>query len=262
MPQPLIVANWKLYPTLSDSLVLAASLKSELEKLRGVHVVLAPPLPWLVSVIEHWQHRTGNVDFAAQNLWPDDQGAYTGEVSAYMVKDLVRFALVGHSERRLHAREDDDLIREKVQACLRWQIRPIVCIGEQKPVIDEAGKTDSYQWQRLERQLMEALHGVKEEQVRKIVVAYEPIWAISKSGVNNPAKPEYAAAVIRKIRDRLGEKYSRTAADELTILYGGSVTAETAADYLRQPGINGLLPGAASVKAKEFLKICTVAARV
>ncbi|QQG49927.1 MAG: triose-phosphate isomerase [Candidatus Berkelbacteria bacterium] len=259
--RPYIVGNWKLYPTLSDSLVLAATLKRRLESLKGVEVVLAPPNAWLVPVVEAWRHPLSHVHFAAQNIWPEDQGAYTGEMSAYMAKDLVKYALIGHSERRLHAHEDDDLVREKVQACLRWRLRPIVCVGEAKRIIDSTGRVDTYQWQKVENEMMESLHGVKDDDLGRILIAYEPLWAISSATSHNPARPEYAAEVIRRLRARLGEKYGVSRAAEVPILYGGSVSKDDAADYLRQEGIDGILAGAVSVKAADFIAICELAAR-
>lgn len=261
MKRPYIVGNWKLYPTLSDSLVLAASLRRRLETLKGVEVVLAPPNAWLVPVVEAWRHPIEHVSFAAQNIWPEDQGAFTGELSAYMVKDLARYALVGHSERRIYAHEDDDLIREKIQACLRWQIKPILCVGETKRAIDSSGKTDSYQWQKITAQLMEALHGVKPDDLTRVLIAYEPLWAISSVGSRNPAKPDYVGEIINRLRERLTEKYGRDLAREVPILYGGSVAGDDAADYLREDNVDGLLVGGESVKSAEFLKICEIAAR-
>ncbi len=253
----LIIANWKLYPTLSDSLVLSASLKKELANLKGVQIVLAPPLGWLTAVVEHWGHKYPNVDFGAQNIWPEDQGAYTGEISAYMLKNIVKYAIVGHSERRKYAHEEDDLIREKLQACLRWQITPILCVGEAKKIVDSAGKIDSFQWQKLSTQLMEALHGLKSVDLQKIVVAYEPVWAV---GSHNPARPGYAEEMIGRLRSRVAEKYNNADADGLRFIYGGSVTADNASDYLRSSEIDGILAGEVSVHAREFLKICQIAA--
>jgi triosephosphate isomerase (TIM) len=254
----LIVGNWKMYPTLSDSLVLSATLRRRLESLKSVRVVLAPPVAWLATVVESWGHPLANVDFAAQNVWPEDQGAYTGETSAYMVKNLVKYALVGHSERRRYQEEGDDLIKEKVQACLRWRLKPIICVGESRRILDSNGRVDSYQWQKITDSLMEALYGVKEEQLASVVIAYEPVWAV---GSHHPAKPEYCAEIIRRLRQRLKEKYSAGAVEELPILYGGSVEAENAAAYFNQEEINGILVGGASIKSSEFLKICEIASK-
>lgn len=247
-----------MYPTLSDSLVLSATLRSRLETLKGIDVVLAPPTAWLVPVLEGWKHSMSHVHLSAQNVWAEDQGAYTGEVSAYMLKDLVKFALVGHSERRRNQHEDDEMVREKIQACLRWRLTPILCIGETKRVVDSDGKTDAYQWQKLSTQLMEALHGVKPDDLGRIVIAHEPVWAI---GNHHAASPAYFNDVASRLRDRLAEKYTKSLAANVRIIYGGSVEPSNAHEFLSQEEINGLLVGTASVKAKDFLKICEIAAK-
>ncbi len=247
-----------MYPTLSDSLVLASTLKTRLETLKGIDVVLAPPLAWLVPILDGWKHKLDHIHLAAQNVWPEDQGAYTGEVSAYMLKDLVRFAIVGHSERRRNQHEDDDLIREKIQACLRWRITPILCVGETKRLLDESGKIDAYQWQRLADQLVEALHGVKADDIHRIVVAYEPVWAI---GNGRTATAEYASSIIVRLKERLAEKYPKDAVAQVRFLYGGSVEAHNSHELLARQEIDGLLIGSTSVKTKEFLQICEIAAK-
>lgn len=252
----LIVGNWKMYPTLSDSIVLAGSVRSGLEGIGGVQVVIAPPISWLVPVIEHWKRSLPNVHFGAQNIWPDDQGAFTGEVSAYMLKHMVKYAIVGHSERR-NAGEDDDLISRKVSACLRWRIKPILCVGETRKMI--SGETvDQNEWRKVSKQLSEGLSGVKKDSIDDIVIAYEPVWAI---GSSNPATPEYCLKVVERIRSNLKDKYG-SAADMVQILYGGSVESSNAAEYLRHPEIAGLLVGGASVKAKEFINICRAASSI
>lgn len=253
--QKLIVGNWKMYPTLSDALVLAASLKDGLHQISGVEVVLAPPTSWLVSVIEHWRLKASHIHFAAQNVWPEDQGAYTGETSAYLVKSIVEYALVGHSERRQYGHEDNDLVKEKVHACLRWKITPILCVGEPKKIFDTNNNLNQHQLETLLDQLTEGLAGLSRDQVERVVIAYEPVWAI---GTKNPATPEYAAKVAEKIRQKLTEHYSVTTAETIPILYGGSVDSNNAVDFLRQ-GLDGLLIGGLSVKAKDFVRVCQLA---
>lgn len=247
-----------MYPTLSDSLVLASTLRNRLETLKGIDVVLVPPIAWLTPILDGWKHKLDHVHLGVQNIWAQDQGAYTGEVSAYMVKDLAKYVIIGHSERRRNNGEDDDLIREKLQACLRWRLRPILCIGETKRVLDSSGRVDSYQWQRLTSQMIEGLHGVKADDLTRVVIAYEPVWAIGNS---RTASGEYAGEVIKRLRARLTEKYPRQIVDEVRFLYGGSVEPHNTHELLGSPEINGLLVGTASVKTKDFLKICEIAAR-
>ncbi|MEX1123767.1 MAG: triose-phosphate isomerase [Patescibacteria group bacterium] len=256
----LIVGNWKMYPTLSDSLVLAASLKSGLEEVGAVEVVLAPPSIWLPSIVEHWRHKLPNVTFGVQNIYPEDQGAYTGEISAYFVKSLAKYAIVGHSERRSHLREDNDLINRKIHSLLRWKMSPILCVGEAKKVLDGNGNiVEPYHWAKLSEQLQEGISGVKKDRLDEVVIAYEPVWAI---GSSNPASADYAVQVIGKLRDILAEKYGPAAAAGVRIIYGGSVEPSNALEYLRNEQIGGLLVGGASVKAQSFLTICRHAAAI
>ncbi len=250
----LIVGNWKMYPTLSDALVLATTLKSGLEEVAGVEVVLAPPAIWLPSILEHWKNRLPHVSFAVQNLYPEDQGAYTGEISAYFVKDMVKYAIIGHSERRSYLHEDNDLINRKVHSAFRWQVSPILCVGEAKKVIGQDGTVvEPYHWTKLIEQLRDGVAGLKKDRLDELVIAYEPIWAI---GTSSPATAEYAGTVISRLREVIAEKYGAAAAKMVRILYGGSVDPTNASEFLRHREIDGLLVGGVSVKARDFLTIC------
>lgn len=256
----IIVGNWKMYPTLSDSLVLAGSLKSGLEEIGGVEVVIAPPAIWLPSIVEYWKHQLPHVSFGVQNVYPEDQGAYTGEVSAYFVKAMAKYAIVGHSERRSYLREDNDLINRKVHSALRWRLSPILCVGEGKKVLGSDGSiSDQYQWAKLVEQLREGVAGVKKDRIDEVVVAYEPVWAI---GTSNPATAEYAGQVISKLREVLADKYGISLVKTVRFLYGGSVEPNNAGEFLRNSEIDGLLVGGASVKARDFLAICRHASAV
>lgn len=256
----LIVGNWKMYPTLSDSLVLASSLKNGLEGVTGVDTVIAPPSVWLPTIIEHWKHKLPNVSFGVQNIYPEDQGAYTGEISAYFVKDIAKYAIIGHSERRKHLREDNELINRKVHSALHWAIKPILCVGEAKKVIGSDGNIiEQYHWAKLTEQLREGIAGVKKDRLDNIVIAYEPVWAI---GSNNPASADYAVEVITKLREVIAQKYGAAVVDTIKFLYGGSVEPSNAMEYLRHDQINGLLIGSVSVKARSFLTICRHASAI
>jgi triosephosphate isomerase len=258
MPTKLIVGNWKMYPTLSDSLVLASVIKRDIEEVKGVEVVIAPPVAWLVPIIEQWRHKPSHLKFAAQNIWPQDQGAYTGEISSYMLKDVVNYAIVGHSERRSYQKENNDLVQEKVQSALGWGITPIICVGEKKKIIKSDGQIDQYQWQELSAQLTEALVGLDDDQLAKVVIAYEPVWAI---GNNNPASAEYSADMIGRLKKKLLEKFDPNAVERVRWLYGGSVSPTSASSFLAFRDIDGLLIGTESVKARNFLSICHLAAK-
>lgn len=258
MAGKMVVGNWKMYPTLSDALVLASTLKNSLEDIKGVEVVLAPPTSWLVPIAESWRHKPQHISLAAQNVWPNDQGAYTGEISAYMLKNIVQYAIVGHSERRSYAGEDNDLVHQKMQACLQWGIKPILCVGESKRMIDARGNFDDYQLGKVTEQLLEGIAAAKKDSFDKVTVTYEPIWAI---GTGDAATPEYTLQVITKLKDKLAEKFGVGQAGMVRFLYGGSVTASNVAEFLRYPEIGGVLAGGISVKAQDFLKVCQIAAR-
>lgn len=253
----LIVGNWKMYPTLSDSVVLAGSLKHSLEALRGVEVALAPPTAWLMPVLEHWKHKLPQVSFAAQNIWADDQGAYTGEVSAYFLKSIVKYVILGHSERRRYLGESSDLVNQKVLSAMRWRIKPIICVGELKKAIDEKGQIKEKDYQQLVSQLQESCEGIRKEYLSEITIAYEPVWAIGASA----ASAEYVVDVIKRLRQELAKEYG-SAADNVRFIYGGSVEASNAGEFLRHSEIQGLLVGSASVKAKEFSQICQIASQI
>jgi triosephosphate isomerase len=252
----IIVGNWKMYPSLADAIVLAGSLKHSLDSIHGVTAVLAPPTAWLLPVIEQWKHKIPHVHFAAQNVWPDDQGAYTGEISAYLLKNIISYAIVGHSERRRYLGEDNELINDKILSCLRWRIKPIFCLGEMKKTFDGHGNLSQSEWGRILEQLEVGLSGVKKEYLEDVIIAYEPVWAI---GTGTEAKAEYVVSMIERLRSELIKQYG-TVADTVHFLYGGSVEAANAGEYLRHKEIAGLLVGGASVKAKEFATICQIAA--
>jgi triosephosphate isomerase len=255
----LIVGNWKMYPTLIDSLVLVGELKRGVEDIKNVDVVIAPPTSWIVSVREQMKHVLPNLHLAAQNVWPEDQGAYTGEVSAYFLKDLIKYAILGHSERRLYNQESNELIAKKIQASFRWGITPIVCVGEKGKILSEDGTLDEGEWQKVSGQIFSALEAASPQKRTKLIIAYEPVWAI---GSQNPAKPEYALAVIERMRRTIAEKYDHELATSIKFLYGGSVNATNATEYLKYPEIDGFLIGSASVKAKDFLAICRQASAI
>lgn len=250
----IIVGNWKMYPTLSDSLVLAGMLRSGLEHNMGTEVVIAPPSVWLPTILEHWKHKLGHVSFAVQNIYPEDQGAYTGELSAYLVKDMVKYAIVGHSERRSYLGEGNDIINRKVHSALRWRIKPILCVGESNRVIGADGTiADQYHWTKLTEQLKEGIAGIKKDRMDEVIIAYEPVWAI---GTNNPATADYAGDVISRLRAIIADKHGSSVAKGVRFLYGGSVEPGNATEFLRNEEIDGLLVGGVSVKAKKFLEIC------
>lgn len=250
-----IIGNWKMYPTYSDAMVLTSTLKTKLEKHHKVEIVIAPPTAWLIPVVDSWKSEHKHISFAAQSIWPEDQGAYTGDVSAYMLKDIVKYALIGHSEQRKNHHETNELVNRKVISALKWRIKPVVCIGETKRVFNEHNVRDASEWKKLFQQLEMALTNVDRHHFDDIIIAYEPVWAI---GTQNPATPAYVSKVINELTTELKEIF-KTGVKDLKFLYGGSVGPENVAAFLKEDNIDGLLVGGYSVKANDFETICRLA---
>jgi triosephosphate isomerase len=247
----LIVGNWKMFSTATSARNLAATVVKGLGSAPGVRVALCPPAPYLGIVGEVV---TGTpVALGAQNVYSEREGAFTGETGISMLLDLgCRYVIVGHSERRHLLGENDQLINRKVQAAVVAGLEVIVCIGE---VLDQrqSGETGAC----LEHQLGSALAGLTTEQVRRVVVAYEPVWAIG-TGVN--ATPEQAQESAAGIRELVRERFGEAIAQQLLILDGGSINAANASTLMHLPDIDGGLIGHASLDADEFLSIVRAAA--
>ncbi|MCL5407378.1 MAG: triose-phosphate isomerase [Patescibacteria group bacterium] len=261
MRRPLIVGNWKMNTTLSDAVVLANSVKRAAEDLDSVEIVLCPPFVWLVPLAENLENAPKNLTLGAQNMWFADSGAMTGEISPIMIKDLVKYVILGHSERRSHFGESNALINDKIHAAFTHGLTPIVCVGELKKLQEEKrgrgrpNRTDTKS--DVNHQLEEALKGVSKEKAEKIIVAYEPVWAI---GTGHAATGGYAATVIEKLRQVFAKKYSKSLSERVRILYGGSVDSKNVQEFMYQPEIDGVLAGGSSLKAKEFIAVCREAA--
>lgn len=253
MRRPLIVGNWKMNTTLADASILATSIKNIVSDL-DIDVVLCPPFVWLYPVSEILEHSPKNIHLGAQNMWHQDHGPLTGEISPLMVKSLAKYVILGHSERREHFKEDGDLVNEKIHAALKHNLKPIVCVGEKEKLQErtiEGGDMSVI------TQLKEAIDGITKEDIENVIIAYEPIWAI---GTGQAATGAYANNVISQMREMLANKYNDAAAQRIRILYGGSVDEDNIREYLYQPEIDGALVGGASLKVKEFIKICKEAA--
>ena len=261
MRRPLIVANWKMNTNLADATVLTTQIKNAVEDLDSIEVVLCPPFVWLVPMAEILEHAPANISLGAQNMWFADKGAMTGEISPLMLKGLVKYVILGHSERRRHFFESDELINDKIQAAFYHGMTPIVCVGELKKMHQEKrgrGRPSQVEVRSdVIHQLEHALKGVNQENAEKLIISYEPIWAI---GTGNPATGAYAASVISRLREIVGEKYGQGVSERVRILYGGSVDAKNITEFIYQPEIDGALVGGASLQAKEFIKICREAA--
>jgi triosephosphate isomerase len=253
--RPLIAGNWKMNMTHLEAIGLTQKIVFSLTEqvLDTVEVVVLPPFTALRSVQTLVTGDKLAVGFGAQDLSPHDSGAYTGDVSGRMLAALAcTYVVVGHSERRHLHHEDDALVAAKVRAALRHGITPILCVGEGLAVRLAAGQVA-----HCGNQMDDALDGLTAEQVRSIVVAYEPVWAI---GTGEVATPDDAQEVCGALRVRLAEQFGKETADVVRILYGGSVKAGNTAGIVAGPDVDGALVGGASLDADEFAQICRIAA--
>ena len=247
-----IIANWKMHFTPGEASVYLHKLSERIKPARHLQIVLAPSLISIQPLALQVNRR--QFKLAAQNFYWRDFGAFTGEVGIAQLRGSVNYAIVGHSERRYIFNENDKDIREKVAAAIRNDITPILCIGE---TADErkCGETKA----AISDQLLGGLSEVSKEDISKVIVAYEPVWAISSNQNAQSASPDDIATVAKFIRQQIAKLYGKTPADEISILYGGSVNPSTAGGYLSTPGINGLLIGNASLIADSFCDIVDIA---
>lgn len=239
----MITGNWKMNTTLAEGSALVTEMREGLERIEGVEKVLCPPFVSLALVRELLQG--SSIKLGAQNMHFEKKGAYTGEVSPLMLEQLCDFVIVGHSERREHFKETDEIVSKKVKAALAARLTPILCLGERLEE-HEAGKTE----EEVAKQVRGALEGIESPQ--GLVIAYEPIWAI---GTGRAATGEEANATIGIIRETIARLCNERIAQEIRILYGGSVTASNIGEFMAQPEIDGALVGGASLKAEEFVSI-------
>ena len=243
---PFIAGNWKMNKTVGEALDLVRQLKTSLAKVDSVEVAVAPPFTALFAVRKELEG--SRIVLAAQNLFWEEKGAFTGEISPVMLKEIgCRYVIIGHSERRQYFGETDETVNRRIKAAFKHGLKVIFCIGETLKEREE-GKTFSV----VERQVEGGLKGLKAEEVRPMVLAYEPVWAI---GTGKTATPEQAEEVHRFIRNKLGRLYSQEMAGEIRIQYGGSVTPENIKGLMAQEDIDGALVGGASLQAEIFSKI-------
>jgi len=246
MRKPVIAGNWKLYKTSSEAIALITELAPQVAGVEGVEIVVAPVFTVLSSV-QRALAGTG-IALAAQDVYWEEEGAYTGEVSPRMLLDVgCSHVIIGHSERRQYFGETDATVNKKLRAALKGELVPIFCIGETL-ASREAGET----FDVLERQITLGLEGIASEQVGPVIVAYEPVWAIGTGKTATDAQAQEAHAFIRGVLTKL---YSSTVADRTRILYGGSVKPENAKGLMSCPDIDGALVGGASLKGDSFAGI-------
>jgi triosephosphate isomerase len=249
---PFVAGNWKMNKTVDEARSLAFELSKGLNEINNVEKVLCPPFTSLLAVAALLQG-TG-IGLGAQNMHWEEKGAFTGETSPAMVTEFCRYVIIGHSERRMYFGETDGTVNKKIAAARTRNLIPIVCVGETLAEY-EAGRTVEV----VSRQVREGLKGLDEEYVPKIVIAYEPVWAI---GTGRASSGENANAVVRDvIRKSLGELYGPATAQAIRVLYGGSVTASNAAEFFSQPDIDGALVGGASLNVGEFVAITRAAVK-
>lgn len=243
MRVPMIAGNWKMNTTVSAALELVKAMRDGLDKIGNVDKVICPPFISLAAVGE--LIKGSSIKLGAQNIYFEEMGAYTGEISPLMLADLCEFVIIGHSERRQYFNETGEIVNKKIQAALKVGLKPILCIGERLEE-NEAGRTEEV----VTEQLRSALAGI--DYLNGLTIAYEPVWAI---GTGKAATGEQSNKTVGLIRRNISELYDKEIAQGVRILYGGSVTAANATEFIQQPEIDGALVGGASLKATEFLSI-------
>lgn len=253
MRKKIVAGNWKMNLTFQDAEELVEDLLDNLEEAKPkCEVILCPPFPYLEMATDYVEEKRFKV--GAQNLSAFESGAYTGEISASMLESMdVTHCIIGHSERRKYFSEDDKLLTAKVNQALKHKIIPIFCVGESLPE-RESGK----HFEVIRQQVRHGLFHLDTEEFCKVIIAYEPVWAI---GTGMTATPEQAGEVHKYIRELIAERYGDKVAESVTILYGGSCNSKNAEEIFAQPGVDGGLIGGASLKADEFVSICLQASK-
>jgi len=246
MEKKLIVANWKMNPAkLVEAKKILAAVAKEVQsaKVKETEIIICPPFLWLSDLSAEFKNKKG-LAFGAQNCHWELSGAYTGEVSAAMLAESgAKYVILGHSERRQFMGETDAIINLKIKTTLKTELRPILCVGEKDG--EEMNLV-------VEEQLDKDLMGLNVNQMKELIIAYEPVWAI---GTGRPCLPDNALSATLFIKRILTKLYSRFLAEKTPVLYGGSVEAKNALDYIKIANMSGLLVGGASLEVEEFIKI-------
>jgi triosephosphate isomerase (TIM) len=257
MRKKIVAGNWKMNEDLSSGLQLAGKIESLVQNVQNlsssekVEVIIFPPVVFLNAIMK-WIDGSPFIHIGAQNCHSEEKGAFTGEVSAKMLKSLeVEYVIIGHSERRTYFKEDHSFLQKKVLAALSAGLKPIFCCGE---ILSE--RESCHHFKVVKKQISESLFNLPEEEFKKIVIAYEPVWAIGTGVTASPAQAQEMHAFIRRI---IMEKYGEGISAETLILYGGSCNAKNAAELFSMPDVDGGLIGGASLKAEEFTEIARIA---
>jgi triosephosphate isomerase (TIM) len=252
MRTPLVAGNWKMNKTIAETRELISAMKDGLNDINGVEKVVCPPFVSLMAASEILDGT--QIGLGAQNLFWEEKGAYTGEVSPAMVRELCRYVILGHSERRAYFGETDETVNKRLLATQKHGLIPIVCVGETLEQYESNQTKDV-----VSAQTRLGLTDLPADFAPGIVVAYEPVWAI---GTGKASTGEAANAVIRDfIRPVIAELYGETAAQAVRVLYGGSVTGANAVEFFSQPDIDGALVGGASLKVDDFIAITKAAVK-
>jgi triosephosphate isomerase len=253
MRTPIIAGNWKMNKTIAEATALVREMRRELNEIDGVEKVLCPPFTALSTVAELIQ--ATKIELGAQDMHWEEKGAYTGAISPLMLKELCQYVIIGHSERRQYFGETNEGVNRKVKAALKHGLNPIICVGENLEQ-NEAGQTEAW----VSGQVRAALRDLTAEQVKALVIAYEPIWAI---GTGKPATAAGANAIIGlMIRGTVASMFGEDTAQAMRIQYGGSVKPANAAEFMTQPEIDGALVGGACLAADSFVAIVKAAAEL
>lgn len=248
MRKTIIAGNWKMYKTNQEALTMLSALKTMLKNYTtsNIEIVIATPYTAISDAVKCVEG--SKIKIGAENVYPKSEGAFTGEISPKMLKSIgTSYVIIGHSERREYFKETNEFINEKVKAVLLEGMTPILCIGEKLEERDN-GKTLAI----LSEQIKDGMKNLTEEEAKKVVIAYEPVWAI---GTGKTATPEMAEETHKEIRKFLASIFSEKTANEITIQYGGSMKPTNAKDLLSQENIDGGLIGGASLEAASFLEI-------
>jgi len=252
MRTPIIAGNWKMHKTIEEAVTFVREIRFKLNEIKGVDKVICPPFVSLAPVKELLGPT--DIGLGAQNMYFEEQGAYTGEISPLMLKGLCQYVILGHSERRAYFGETDEGVNRKIKAAFAHGLTPIVCVGESLEQ-HEAGQTEEW----VSGQVRAALKGLTADQVCTLIIAYEPIWAI---GTGKAATGAGANAVIGlTIRGTIADLYDQATAQAVRVQYGGSVKPNNIAEFMSQPDIDGALVGGASLKP-DFVEIVRISAEV
>ena len=250
MRKLLIAGNWKMNTTLMEAVDLVNEMKEPLDRINGVDKVVCPPFISIAVISEILMD--SSIKVGAQNMYFKEKGAFTGEISPAMLIDICEYVIIGHSERRQYFNETDETVNKKGRAALDAGLKPIICVGENLEQ-NKAGETEKIVTGQLKRALDDISYSPA------IVIAYEPIWAI---GTGKAATGTDANTTIKIIRNTIADIYNGRAAQDMRILYGGSVTAANIGEFIKQPEIDGGLVGGASLKSAEFISMVEQAASI